>query len=316
MIGIDSCNLPEGQRSSFVHCSLLISPVTAVVLVGLLSGCTGLRFHGSNTEIQPLRIVVGPVHFEAPISKASDIYSFDEEIAPETEPALLHELTEEIELKAHRFLIEQLGRLPSLQVVPFPETRRIFTDIAPTTRPWTEAELSVLGTATGADVVLSGRIHDYGKVRWQYWVTGWLLHVSVWTTALGIATAWNPAVIGPYLAIDATTDFPLWYGGASVFGWTFRPVRVHLDVIQARGCQGLIWTHDELAIKVPGKTLADISPELRKRKDVQLEINLDRVLGELAEMFREKVSLQPCTLEQRPEEIGGFSLMSLFDFLL
>lgn len=302
------------DSSSVLHRTL--SQVIVLTLVGWLSGCSGFSGHSSNREIQPLRIVVGPVHFEAPISKASDIYSFDEEISLDAEPVLLRELIEEIELKAHRFLIQQLGRQPGLQVVSFPETRRMLTDIAPTTRPWTEAELSALGATTDADVVLSGLIHDYGKVRWQYWVTGWLTHVTAWTTALGIASAWNPAVIGPYLAIDATTDFPLWYGGASVFGWTFRPVRVHVDVIQARGCQGMIWTHDELAIKVPGKTLADMSPELRKRKEVQLEINLDRAMGELAGLLREEVDLQPCTREHRPEEIGGFSLMSLFDFLL
>lgn len=41
-------------------------------------------------------------------------------------------------------------------------------------------------------------------------------------TALGIATAWNPAAIGASFAVDAMIDLPIWYGGAQLFGWAFR----------------------------------------------------------------------------------------------
>jgi hypothetical protein len=57
---------------------------------------------------------------------------------------------------------------------------------------------------------------------------------------------WNGLVTRA--AIDAATDFPLWYGGAEIFGFAFRPVRVHLDAIQVRPCTGKIWSRDELMV--------------------------------------------------------------------
>jgi len=140
------------------------------------------------------------------------------------------------------------------------------------------------------------------------------LHVSIATTIVGVATAWNPIAVGAYLAVDATTDFPLWWGGASVFGLAFRPVRVHVDAVQLNGCEGLVWTDDELAVKVPGKTLAEHPPEERGRKEIQLEANLNRAMAELAETVGQKLQLQPCINDGRPAKIGGFSIMSLLTF--
>ncbi len=264
----------------------------------------------------PLKVVVGPIILEAPITKSTQIHSFDEAPSPETEPVILAQLIDEIQTKAQRLLTEHLARQEKFLVVPFDETRRILADIAPSGRPFTAAQVQALGRQTGADIVLTSVIHDYGYVRRQYWMTGWLLHASFWTTVIGLSTAWNPAAIGGYLAFDATTDFPLWWGGAQVFGWTFRPVRVHLDAVQLTQCDGPIWTEEELMVKVPAKTLAEYSPEEQNRKEIQLEANLSRAMAEMAETAGEQLHLRPCTEEGPPARIRTFSILSLLDFLL
>ncbi|MGH7227929.1 MAG: hypothetical protein ACREIH_01835 [Nitrospiraceae bacterium] len=295
----------------------LVAPfIGMITLCWLLGGCSTLGGSPPSSARSPLKIVVGPVILEAPVSKSTQINSFDEAPPPEVEPVMLAQLMEEVQIKAQRSLTEHLARQGGLVVVPFDETRRMLADLAPTGTPLTDAQLETLGTQSRADVVVTAIIHDYGIVRWQYWVTGWVTHATIATTVVGVATAWNPIAIGAYLAFDATTDFPIWYGGAYAFGWAFRPVRVHLDATQLTHCPGPIWTEEELAIKVPGKTLAQYPPEDRGRKEIQLEANLNRAIEDLAETAGRDLTLQPCTENGKPKTINNFSFLSLLDHLI
>jgi hypothetical protein len=255
------------------------------------------------------------VILETPLPKSTHLYSFSDDPTPESESVILALLVDEVQTKAQRFLTQHLAQQEGLAVVPFDETRRMLGDLAPTGTPLTSEQIDALAAQAGADVVVTGLIHDYGKVRWQYWVTGWLTHVAIATTIVGAATGWNPAAIGAYLAFDATTDFPLWYGGAEIFGWAFRPVRVHMEAIQQKNCRGVVWSEDELAVKVSGKTLAEYPPEQQSRKEIQLEVNLDRVMADLADTIGPKLALQSCQNDGTPEKISTFSIWSIFDLL-
>ena len=214
----------------------------------------------------PITVIVGPIISEAPVTKSTQIYTFEED--PDRDYDLTH------------------------------------------------AQVQSLGQQAGADHVVTGLIHDYGRVRWQYWVTGWLAYVAVATTIVGFATAWNPAAIGAYLAVNATTDFPLWYGGAEIFGWALRPVRAHLGVTQIRPCSGEIWSHDELMIKVPGKLLEQYPEDQQHLKQVQLEANLHRTLEDLTAEAGDILEVRPCREDQTAAPSRSFSWASIFDLLL
>jgi hypothetical protein len=285
------------------------------LLSWLSQGCAAIDDHGQPSAGPPLKVAVGPVFFEAPIPKSSQIYSFSDDPTPEMEPIIAAQLIDEIQVKAQMFLTTHLSQQSGVVVVNFDEVRRIMGDVAPGGVALSVEQADTLAARTGADVVVTGLIHDYGRVRWQYWTTGWLMHVAVATTVVGFATAWNPAAIGIYLAVDATTDFPLWYGGASIFGWAFQPVRVHADMVQVRNCRGVIWSQDELVVRVPGKTLADYPPAQRSRKETQLEANLNRVMGAMAESIGDSLALQPCNSSGMPKKISSFTLWSVFDLL-
>lgn len=298
-----------------MHARLLVRVTIAMGLVPLMVGCGTFSQRPVAAPPPPITIVVGPVFLEAPVTKISQIRSSDKEPPPEEEQAMLPGLIEEIETNAQRLLTEALSHQQGFMVIPFEEARRHHADLAPPHTPLTDAQIIELGRRSGADLVITGLIHDFGAVRWQYWVAGWLAHVSVATTIVGAATAWNPAAMGTYLVIDAATDFPIWWGGGSVFGWTFRPVRLHADATQITACRGLIWTQEELAIKVPGKTLEEYPEELRDKKETQLEANLKRATAAMAESAGEKLALQPCGEDGKPEGISTFSALSILDLL-
>ena len=298
----------------------IMKPVATLTVVPMslwlfFAGCSGVQSRATAPLDPGLTVVVGPVNLETPLPKSKHLYSFSSEPSSEVEAVILAQLVDEVQTKAQRMLTQHLTQQKGLEVVPFEKTRRILGDLAPAGKPLTDEQIDLLAARTGAEVVVTGLIHDYGKARWQYWVTGWLTHVAVASTIVGVATGWNPAAIGAYLALDATTDFPLWYSGAEVFGWAFRPVRVHVEAVQLKNCRGVVWSEDELAVKVPGKMLAEYPPEQQSRKEIQLEANLDRVMADLAGTLGPNLTLQACQDDGSPLQISTFSIWSVFDLL-
>jgi hypothetical protein len=277
-------------------------------------GCSTMWGQQPGPPNPPLKIVVGPILLEAAITKSTQIYSFNEAPAPELEPIILAQLRDEIQATAQQSLTENLTRQPGFEVVPFDETRRFMPDIAPVGTSWNDMQLRVLGRQTNADFVISGRILDYGVVRWQYWTTGLVLHSAAGLTALGFATAWNPIAIGGYFLYELP-DVAIWYGGASVFGWVFRPVRIEVEFIQLKPCEGLVLTEQEAVVRVLGKDLAEYSADDQKKKEIQLEINLKRAMANMADIAGGKLRHQPCTDNGSPSKLSSFSLWAVLDFL-
>jgi hypothetical protein len=284
-----------------------------VDLCFVFGGC--ISGHRSPPLDSPLKVVVGPVILESPLNKSTDIHSFAVAPSPDFEPMIMVQLVDELQIKAQRFLTEELTRKSELIVVPFEETRRMLADLVPAGTVLTPAQLQTLAAQSGADIVLAGLIHDYGRVRWQYWVTGLAVHATTELLLVGLASGWNPAVVVPFFFLDVATDLPIWYGGAYVFGWAFRPVRVGLEAIQMKDCRGVVWRGEELAIHVPGKRLAEYPPEEQPKKETQLEANLKRVMSDFAETLAPKLALQPCQTDGTPAKISTFSIWSFLDLL-
>ena len=143
-------------------------------------------------------------------------------------------------------------------------------------------------------MVLAARINDYGRLGWRHWVYGWLSVASVHTTIVGAATAWNPLAMGGYLIYDLATDLPLWYGGAYVLGWAFRPIHVEMEAIQLQGCVVRTWYDQEVTIVANSEQLNVFDESQRKRKEVQLQVNLDHTMKTLAEVAQGTLRLKSC----------------------
>ncbi len=86
------------------------------------------------------------------------------------------------------------------------------------------------------------------------------------------------------------------------------------------GCSKLFKTisyrlQGELVVRVPGKTSADYPPAQQSRKEIELEANLNRVMGAIAESIGDSLALQPCNSSGMPKKISSFTLWSVLDLL-
>ncbi|MDE2389725.1 MAG: hypothetical protein KGN35_11725, partial [Betaproteobacteria bacterium] len=223
-----------------------------------------------------------------------DLYSFKDRPDLEEESALLTQLIEEVEVNAQRIFVKQLEQQDGFTVIPFDDTQRILIDLGYTNNRLNKMQRISLGKQAGADIVLSGRVLDYGKVHWQYWMTGLLLSMTAETLIVGAATGFNPGIMALAAASEIVTDLPLWWGGAYVAGWAFRPVRIRVKATQIAGCEQQIWKEEELVVLVPGKTLKKYPPEDKKRKEIQLGANLEKALKEIAKTIGQELRIKPC----------------------
>lgn len=268
------------------------------LFVAVIAGCTGNWPRWFEVALPapepPVTLLVAPVTIEAPLTHASDIYSFDRRPSDDIEPHLRAQLIEEIAIRAQRILTERLMEQPEFNVIRFSDARRLPGPLIPPTGRWSEQELEELGRAAGADIILAPRISDYGRLQWDHWIVGWLGVATTHTVIVGAATGWNPLAMGAYLVYDLATDLPLWYGGAYVLGWAFRPVHVEIDALQLTGCVKRIWYDQEVTIIAGKKDLSAYPEEQRKRKEVQLQVNLDQALAQLAAAAGRSLRLQSC----------------------
>jgi len=273
-----------------------------LILLCLSGGCAGWWSKTLPPPEPPLKIVVAQMTLEAPITKSTQMQTFEETPSPEIEPVIRTQLIEEVELRAQRLLTEQLAAQPGFHVMPFSETRRLVGNLGVRREPLSDAQLRALADESGTDIILTGRIPDYGAVRWQYWVGGWAMTATAHLMIVGFASGWNPAVVGSFMALDLSTDLPFWWGGAYAFGWGLRPVRVQVEAVQTGRCGGPLWDTQTVMVLIPGKTLAVFPPEERRRKEVQLGVNLERAIRDIADAAGRSLRLKPCGPEPESEQ--------------
>lgn len=268
--------------------------IIAVLFLLAVQGCSLLPGQTLPPPSPPLRLVVAHVALEAPVTSPTDLYTFNERPSPESEPGLLTELIDEVEVKGQRILTEQLAHQSGFIVVPFAEARRMRTNLESPHTQLDHDQLRMFAMEAHADVVVSAQIVDYGVVRWQYWVPGLIISMMAETLIVGAASGFNPLMMAATAGSELLTDVPFWWGGAYVAGWALRPVRVKVEALQVIGCGQQIWQEESLVSLIPWKTLASYPVEERRRKDVQLDVNLTRALKEIAESAGRELRLRPC----------------------
>ncbi len=277
-------------------------PAVTLILLCLSGGCAGWWSRKLPPPDPALKIVVAQITLEAPITKSTQMQTFEETPSPEIEPVMRTQLIEEVELRAQRLLTELLAAQQGFQVMPFGETRRLFGNLDLRRGRLSDAQLRALADESGADIIVTGRIPDYGAVRWQYWVGGWAMTATAHLMIVGFASGWNPAVVGGFMALDLSTDLPFWWGGAYAFGWGLRPVRVQVEAVQTGPCGGPLWNTETVRVLIPGKTLAVFPPEERRRKEVQLGVNVERAIRDIADAAGQSLRLKPCGPEPESEQ--------------
>ncbi len=280
--------------------------ILASLCLLVISGCAWLPWHSLPPPNPPFMVLVGAVTLEAPVTSPSDLATFEETPPPEIAPQLLKQLIDEVEVTAQRLLTEELARQPRFLVVPFPEARRLQSNHAAAREPLDAEGWRALGEEAHADVVVTGRLVDYGVVRWQYWVPGLLVSMLTETLIVGAATGFNPAAMAATAASELLTDVPVWWGGAYIAGWALRPVRLKAEAWEVRNCIEKSWKEEAVVVLIPGWTLKKREADERRRKEVQLMVNLTQAVTEIADQARKELRLAPCA-QPEPDRREGTS---------
>ena len=185
--------------------------IIAVLFLLAVQGCSLLPGQTLPPPSPPLRLVVAQVALEASVTSPTDLYTFNEPPSPESEPGLLTELIDEVEVKGQRILTEQLAHQAGFIVVPFADARRMRTNLESTDTQLDHDQLRLFAMETSADVVISAQIVDYGVVRWQYWVPGLIISMMAETLIVGAASGFNPLIMAATAGSELLTDVP--FGG-------------------------------------------------------------------------------------------------------
>lgn len=275
------------------------------ILAGLclliIPGCAWLPGHSLPPPNPALTVFVGPVTLESPVTSPSDLATFEESPSSDVAPQLLKQLIDQVEMTAQRLLTEEVARQPGFLVIPFHDARRLQINRSVAGEPLDAEGLRTLGEEAHADLVLTGRLVDYGVVRWQYWVPGLLVSMLTETLIVGAATGFNPAAMAATAASELLTDVPVWWGGAYIAGWALRPVRLKAEAWEVRKCVEKSWKEEAVVVLIPGWTLKKRESDERRRKEVQLTVNLTRAVTEIADQAGKELRLAPCAQPDRRE---------------
>jgi hypothetical protein len=233
--------------------------------------------------------------FEIEITELSAVQTVDQTPSlPEEEAVLLANALQRIQQDARWLLVSRLATGYGFRFVPLEAVDALADELQlkPGQIPKAE-QLSEFRRRLEADLVVSGSLLDYGKVRWQWLLTGMLVDMTVDNTIIGFATGWNPVALAASVGWDVVTSAPIWFGGGYLFGVAFRPVRVEARAFET--FQGYpIWQTMEEAVYA-WSALKTLPEAIRGRKEVQLELNLAEILESMGDnLTRQNLSRSSC----------------------
>jgi len=281
-------------------CARLLSLGTGLVGAAL-AGCVSFEpVVQSNVDLRERpSVALLPFGFDIEITTLSSVKTVQGTLSPEEESQQVAHALQEIQQEARWLLLSRLATGQGFRIVPLKEMDALAEELRlkPGMLP-TAAQLTEFRRRLGADLVVAGSILDYGKVRWQWLAAGMFADISWETIALGVATAWNPAVILGNVGFELLTSTPVWFGGGYLFGIAFRPVRIEARAFET--FQGYpIWQSMEESAYARG-VLKEFPEAVRDKKETQLELNLAEVMQSLGDSLT-KQEFMASLLRRHPE---------------
>ena len=264
-----------------VQLVLFASCLVNMVLTGCVAFDPAVQSTVEDLNERPT-VAVLPFGFDLEITKLSAVKTVDETLPPEDETKQVAETLREIQQEARWLLLSRLSAGQGFQFISSDQTDALAEELElrPGVLPTAE-QLTEFRRRVGADLVITGSILDYGKIRWQWLAAGMFADISWETIAIGVATAWNPGIILGNMGYELLTSTPLWFGGGYLFGVAMRPVRVETRAFET--VQGYpIWqAMDESAYA--WEALKTLPEEIRGKKEVQLLLNLAEIMESLGD---------------------------------
>lgn len=256
--------------------------VYGCLLCDILGGCAWFQTRPQQEipMVERPYVAVLPIGIEVEITSLSYVKSVEEDLSSEDEAQQLADALQQIRTDARRLLQTRLEAGQQFRLVPEEQVEAAVTTLKPGVVPTTD-QLADLRVQLGADLIIVGNILDYGKIRWQYWVPGLIVSMLTETLIVGAATGFNPAVMAATAGSELLTDVPFWWGGAYIGGWAFRPVRVEASAVDPLD-GAVVWDETEAAVYLWGR-LQEVPEEERKKKEVQLGLNLKKAMEDIGD---------------------------------
>lgn len=289
------------RRPWYQRCCLI---VYGCLLCGILGGCAWFQTRPQQDIPMGERpyVAILPFGIEVEITRLSYIKSVEEDLSPEDEARQLAEALQQIRTEAQWLIQSRLAAGQEFRFVSDEQLKAAVTtlELKPGVAPTTN-QLAALRAQLGADLIIVGNILDYGKIRWQYWVPGLVLSMLTETLIVGAATGFNPAFMAATAGSELLTDVPFWWGGAYIAGWAFRPVRVEASAFDPLGGT-VVWSETEAAVHLWGR-LKEVSEGERKKKEVQLGLNLKQAMEDLGDSLIDAgLTLSALRIRRLPDE--------------
>ena len=255
-------------------------------LVGVLLSLNACAWFGTHERLavpsdQRAVLVILPARLDTTIATASQVQSVPEDLPDEEDRQWAVAAAQAVRSEARRIFLETIETAEQFRLVPVDEVDRVAQEsgIAVDTEP-TPAQLTQLRDRLKADLIVQPTVLDYGKVRW-YWLAGGMLADMTWeTVAIGLASSWNVGIILGNVGFELLTSTPIWFGGGYLFGVGTRPVRVEANAWDPINGES-VWDSQEFAVYI-WKRLNQVPEAERKKKEVQLYLNLKLAVEELA----------------------------------
>ena len=267
--------------STSVQLALFASCLVNIALTGCVAFDPAVQSTVEDLNERPV-VAILPFGFDLEITKLSAVKTVDETLPPEDEAKQVAETLREIQQEARWLLLSRLSAGQGFQFIPADQTDALAGELQLNAGTLPTAEqLTEFRRRLGADLVITGSILDYGKIRWQWLVVGMFADISWETIAIGVATAWNPGIILGNVGYELLTSTPLWFGGGYLFGVAMRPVRVETRAFET--VQGYpIWQAMDESAYAWG-ALKMLPEEIRGKKEIQLQLNLAEIIESLGD---------------------------------
>lgn len=274
-------------------------------VITLLTGLSLAACGGFKSDVKPdpprahrPRVAVLPFDMGIEITSLDSIQSVNGQLKREEEPGLIEQAVKQVRADARRLMYERLSGKEAFDLVPPDEVDRAVKALGiTTTESLTPEQLARLRAKLNADLVVTGIVQDYGKVRWQWLAAGMLGDMTWESVVIGLATSWNPAIILGNVGFELLTSTPVWFGGGYLFGVAFRPVRVEARAVDPLSGES-VWTETEVAIYARGR-LKELPEAERNKKEAQLGLNLKRAMEALGDSLLEEHITKTTLWERR-----------------
>jgi len=260
---------------------LLVCWMVGTALIGCVAFDPAVQSTVEDLNERP-SLAILPFGFDLEITQLSAVKTVDGTLSPEDESSQLAATLREIQQEARWLLLSRLATGQGFQFVSLEDTDALAEELQlkPGVLPNAE-QLAEFRRRLGADLVVAGSILDYGKIRWQWMAMGMFADMTWETAAIGVASAWNPAIILGNVGYELLTSTPLWFGGGYVFGVAMRPVRVEARAFET--VQGYpIWQAMDESAYAWG-ALKQLPEGVRDKKEVQLQLNMAEIMESLGD---------------------------------